>query len=69
VIEFGTRLSQPILDRYINGEEVPPAELQQVWRNTTKVFAFESPIYAQLLAAVREVNRDLPPAQRLRVIA
>jgi hypothetical protein len=69
VIEFGSRLSQPILDRYINGEDVSPAELQQVWRNTTKVFAFESPIYAQLLAAIREVNRGLPPAHRIRVLA
>jgi hypothetical protein len=69
VIEFGSRLSQPTLDRYINGEDVSPAELQKVWRNTTKVFAFESPIYAQLLAAIREVNRGLPPAHRIRVLA
>jgi len=69
VIEFGTRLSQPMLDRYISGEEVALAELQHVWRDTTKVFAFESPVYAQLLRAVREVNLDLPPAQRIRVLA
>jgi len=69
VIEFGSQLSQPILDRYINGEEVPLTELQQVWRNTTKVFAFESPVYAQLLKTVRDANRDLPPAHRLRVLA
>jgi hypothetical protein len=69
VIEFGTRLSQSILDRYINGEEVAPADLKEVWRNTTKVFAFESPVYAQLLAVIREVNRGLPPARRIRVLA
>lgn len=69
VIEFGSRLSQPTLDRYINGEEVPLADLEQVWRNTTKVFAFESPIYAQLLAEIRNANRGLPPAHRLRVLA
>lgn len=69
VIEFGSRLSQPILDRYVNGEEVPVTELQQVWRNTTKVFAFESPIYAELLKAVRDVNRSLPPGRRIRVLA
>jgi hypothetical protein len=33
------------------------------------VFSWESPIYARLLAAVREVNRSLPPARRLRVLA
>lgn len=69
VIEFGSRLSQPILDRYVNGEEIPRTELQQVWRNTTKVFAFESPIYAALLKAVRDVNRELPREHRLRVLA
>jgi hypothetical protein len=69
VIEFGTRLSQPILDRYISGEEVALAELQHVWRDTTKVFAFESPVYAQLLKAVREVNLGLPPGRRIRVLA
>ncbi|MGC2765974.1 MAG: hypothetical protein WB607_10765 [Candidatus Acidiferrum sp.] len=70
VIEFGTRLSQPILDRYIiSGEGVALEELQHVWRDTTKVFAFESPVYAQLLEAVREVNLGLPPARRIRVLA
>ena len=69
VIEFGSRLSQPVLDRYINGEEVPLTELRQVWRNTTKVFAFESPIYAQLLKAIRDGNRGLPRAHRIRVLA
>lgn len=69
VIEFGSRRSQPILDRYVNDEDVPPTELQQVWRNTTKVFAFESPIYAELLKAVRDANRELPRARRIRVLA
>jgi len=69
VIEFGSRLSQPILDRYVNEEEVPLSELQQVWRNTTKVFAFESPIYPELLKAVRDANRRLPREHRIRVLA
>jgi len=69
VIEFGSQLSQPILDRYVNEGEVPLTELQQVWRNTTKVFAFESPVYAELLKAVRDANRGLPRAHRIRVLA
>lgn len=69
VIEFASRRSQPILDRYINGEDVPQDELRQVWRNTTKVFAFESPIYAYFLETVREVNTHMPPSKRLRVLA
>lgn len=68
VIEFSSRLSQPILDRYISGEAVPHQELEQVWRNTTKVFAFESPVYAQLLTTIRDANRRLPPDRRIRVL-
>src|SRR5215471_9897234 len=55
--------------RYENGEDVPFAEISQVWRNTTKVLSWDSPIYANLIAAVRERNRALFPAQRIRVIA
>jgi hypothetical protein len=69
VIEFASRRSQPVLDQYISGGDVPPEQLRQVWRDTTKVFAFESPIYAHLLAAIREVNIHLPPDKRLRVLA
>jgi uncharacterized iron-regulated protein len=69
MIEFASRRSQPIVDRYINGEDVAQTELQQVWRDTTKVFSWESPIYRRLLASVREVNRSLPPERRLRVLA
>src|SRR6266404_3199380 len=69
VLECGNSLYQPILDRYENGEDVPFEQISQVWRNTTKVLGWESPIYANLIAAVREVNRSLPPERKIRVIA
>ena len=69
VLECGNSLYQPILDRYENGEDVPFEQISQVWRNTTKVLGWESPIYANLIAAVREVNRGLPPEKKIRVIA
>ena len=69
VVEFGNSLYQPILDRYILGEDVPLTELQQVWRNTTQVGSWDSPIHAEFYAAVREVNRKLPPTKQLRVLA
>jgi hypothetical protein len=68
VVEFSTPRYQDLLDRYVNGADIPPAELAQVWRNTTKVFSWESPIYPQLLAAIRDLNRTLPPARRVRVL-
>src|ERR1700692_1359033 len=35
-VECGNSLSQPILDRYIAGEDVPFTEVKKVWRNTTQ---------------------------------
>lgn len=69
IVEFGNSLYQPMLDRYINGEDVPLSEVQQVWRNTTVTETWDSPVYAEFYAAVREVNRKLPEKGRLRVIA
>ena len=69
VVEFASRNNQPLLDRYIAGEDVPTQDVRRIWRDTTKVASWESPIYAQWLAAIREVNRGLPAQRRLRVLA
>jgi hypothetical protein len=69
VIEFASRNNQPLLDRYMAGEDIPVEDLRRIWRDTTKVASWESPIYAQWLAAIREANRGLPPSHRLRVLA
>src|SRR5262249_34325543 len=61
VVEFGTYVHQATLDRYIRGEEVPLADLQQVWRTTSQETGiWDSPVYADFYAAVREVNKKLP---------
>jgi len=69
VLECGNSLYQPILDRYMNGEDVPYAELSLVWRNTTKVTSWDSPIYENLIRGLRDVNVNLPQARRVRVLA
>jgi len=69
VIEFASTAEQSVLDRYINGNDVPFAELRQVWRNTCCPDTWDSPVYADFLAAVREVNRGLPVDKRIRVLA
>jgi len=69
VVEFASRNNQPLLDRYIDGEDVPLEDVRRIWRDTTGVASWESPIYAEWLAAIREVNKKLPPPHRLRVIA
>ena len=70
VVEFGSTSEQATLDRYINGNNVPPAELERVWK-TTAQFSFSgapiSPVYPEFLAAVRDVNAKLPADARIRV--
>jgi hypothetical protein len=65
VVEFGRNSRQSTLDRYIRGENVPRAQLEQVWK-TTQVGAV-SPIYPAFFAAVRDVNLKLPADARIRV--
>jgi len=70
VVEFGSTTEQSILDRYIRGENVSTAELQHVWKTTTQAAnsIWDSPIYAEFFAAVRDVNSKLPAHSRIRVL-
>jgi hypothetical protein len=69
VVEFASTTEQPTLDRYIRGENVSSAQLAQVWKTTTQAanMVWDSPIYADFLAAVREVNSKLPADARIRI--
>ena len=69
VIEFASRNNQPLLDRYVRGDNVPIEEARHIWRDTTKVASWEFPVYAEWLAAIRDVNRTLPVERRFRVWA
>lgn len=70
MVECANALYQPMLDRYIAGEDVPLARLQLVWRNTTQVYGpCDDPDHKELLDAVRDVNRSLPRDRRIRVLA
>ena len=69
VVEFASRGDQPLLDRCIAGEDLPFTELEDIWWGTTKVASCESPIYANWLADIRQVNKTLPLSRRLRVLA
>jgi hypothetical protein len=68
-VECGNSLYQPILDRYISGEEVPFAEVRKVWRNTTQPMCGLSGFFEQFFPLVRAINRELPQGKRLRVLA
>jgi uncharacterized iron-regulated protein len=70
VVEFGSTAQQPTLDRYIRGEDVPLADLQRVWTTTSQTGEpWESPVYADFYAAVRDVNKKLPAGEQIRVLA
>jgi hypothetical protein len=68
-VECGNSLYQPILDRYIAGEEVPFADAQKAWRDTSQPMCGLSGFFEQLFPLVRAINQRLPPAKRLRVLA
>jgi hypothetical protein len=69
VVEFGSTSEQSTLNRYIRGENVSRAQLEQVWKTTTQApnGVWDSPIYADFFAAVRDVNSKLPADARVRV--
>jgi hypothetical protein len=68
-VECGNSLYQPVLDRYIAGDDVPFIEVRKVWRNTTQPACGASGFFEELFPLVRAVNQKLPPAKRLRVLA
>jgi hypothetical protein len=69
VVEFASTSEQSTLDRYIRGESVSRAQLEQVWKTTTQApnDIWDQPIYADFFAAVGDVNSKLPAAARIRV--
>jgi hypothetical protein len=69
VMESANSRYQPILDRYIRGDDIPRADVAQVWRNLTQIRGADSEVYQEFFATVRAVNRPLPTSRRLRVIA
>ena len=69
VVEWGNALYQDVMDRFVDGDDVPDAELRQVWWNTTHPgLGNDRPITEAFFRAVREVNAPLPPERRLRVL-
>jgi hypothetical protein len=68
-VECGNSLYQPVLDRYIAGEDIAFTEVRKVWRNTTQSMCSTSGFYEQFFPLVRAINQKLPAGRRLRVLA
>ncbi|HKB95712.1 MAG TPA: hypothetical protein VKB94_02615 [Rhizomicrobium sp.] len=68
VLEVGDAAQQGMIDRYVNGETVPYAELRKVWADT--VGWFPTVTYSgsiNIYSTIRDVNAKLPPEQRIKV--
>lgn len=70
VMEAFGAAHQDTLDRYLNGEDVPRADLRKVWTDIVGGAPFLTGVsYQQVLAEIRAVNAKLPPARRIKVWA
>lgn len=68
VVEMGDAAQQAVVDRYVNGEKVPYAELRKVWADTVGIFPTVRDLGTiNLYAAIRAVNAGLPPQSRIRI--
>lgn len=69
VVECGNAKYQDIMDRFVQGDDVPYETLRQVWQNTTQTSGvWDRPIYEEFFRAVRGVNAPLPKERQLRVL-
>jgi len=68
-VEFGNSLYQPILDRYIAGENVPFTEVQRVWRKIGQPASGASGFVEQFFPLVQALNQKLPQERRVPVLA
>jgi len=68
VVEFGNSYYQPMMDRFIAGEEIPHEEVRKAWLYTTQLNqTLDNPVYKEFLYKIRELNRALPEGQKFKV--
>jgi hypothetical protein len=68
VVEFGNARFQDVADRYVAGADVPERELEKVWRETAVPLTWNSPVYRQFFATVREINEKRLCRRPIRVL-
>lgn len=68
VVEFGNARLQGVADRYVGGGGVSDAELASVWRETGQMLTWDSPVYEQFFATVRELNRRHVCRRPVRIV-
>ncbi len=69
VLEYGNARYQGLVDRYMNGEDIPVQELRQVWNDAVgRIPGGTEVMYVQLYATLRAINQTLPESERIRVL-
>ena len=68
VVEFGGEASQSIIDRYVDGVDVPLGQLRRVWTETAGWIPGPTSLgYVNFFVSVRNANSKLPVGRRIRV--
>jgi hypothetical protein len=67
VVEFANSAYQAVLDRYIQGDDIPLTDASRAWQDPAQRPVF--PTIPEFFQTVREINRALPVDKRLRVFA
>ena len=69
VVEFGSARYQDVMDRFVEGDDVPEWQLVHAWRDVAQNGSLtDLPIYEEFFRAVRAVNAALPRERHLRVL-
>lgn len=68
VLEVGDAAQQDTVDRYLNGENIPYADLRKVWADNVGWLPTVLQIGSiNLYAIIRDINAKLPPEHRIKV--
>jgi hypothetical protein len=68
VVEVGGASQQAVIDRYVNGEQVPYPELRKVWSdNLASIPTVTYSGSINIFSTIRDVNAKLPPERRIKV--
>jgi hypothetical protein len=69
VLEGANARYQPLVDRYLSGENVSAEQLEVVWRDGLAIGPVADEPEIELFEAVRKTNRTIPAGQpRLRIV-
>ncbi|PAW10576.1 hypothetical protein B6K85_10810 [Vibrio sp. V1B] len=67
VVEFGNAKYQPVLDKYLAGEEVSESQLNEVLRGSIYFMAWMPDAYINFFKAIRARNLLLPEGKKIQV--